>query len=75
MERVLKTIEVQVTTREEVWAEVYMAAIAAGFSVERAQEQTDRVIELIFARIGPEIEAELRSMKPRRISEHPSVTS
>lgn len=76
MERVLKTIEVEVTTREGVWTQVYMAAVAAGFSVERAKEETDKVVELIFARIGPEKEAELRDINPRKkISDYSIVAS
>jgi hypothetical protein len=77
MEKVLKTIEVQVTTREELWAEVYTAAMAAGFTPELAQEQTDKVVDLIFTRIGTAKEAELRArnqegrLRPRPVSDRP----
>jgi hypothetical protein len=81
MEKVLKTIVVQVTTREELWTEVFAAAVAAGFTTELAQEQTSKVVNLIFSRIGPEKEAELRlknqdgRLRPRPISDRPPCST
>lgn len=58
--KVIKTMDFEITTREEVWTRIYTEAMEAGFSEEQAKWQTDRAVNQIFDQIGPEMELELR---------------
>lgn len=72
--KTLKVIDFKVTTREELWTEIYASALEVGFSMDRASTETDRAVTLIFDEIGPKREAELREfhqvhrLRPRVIS-------
>lgn len=63
--RVLKTINVKITTREALWTEIYTSALESGFSPAVASLETDKAVNLIFDQIGPEKEAKLRKFYNR----------
>jgi len=63
--RVLKTINVKITTREALWTEIYTSALESGFSPAVASLETDKAVDLIFDKIGPEKEARLRKLYSR----------
>lgn len=63
--RVIKTLNIKITTREALWTEIYTSAIESGFRPDVASLQTDKAVSLIFDRIGPEKEASLRSVYGR----------
>lgn len=69
--RILKQFDVKVTTREATWAEIYTSALESGFTPSRASLETDKAVNLIFDKIGPEREAKLRSFYSQDISKMP----
>lgn len=58
--KVIKTLDIKVTTREALWTQIYVSAMEAGFSPSDAKRQTDKAVQAIFDEIGPEKEAQLR---------------
>lgn len=59
--RILKQFDVKVTTREATWTQIYVSALESGFTPSRATLETDKAVNFIFDKIGPEREAELRT--------------
>lgn len=80
-EKLVKTFDFKVTTREETWTRIYASAVEAGFNAELALKETDKAIDLIFSKLGPELEEELRAksldnrLRPRTISFRPPSRS
>jgi hypothetical protein len=58
--KVIKTLDIKVTTREALWTQIYVSAMESGFSPFDAKRQTDKAVKEIFDKIGPEKEAQLR---------------
>lgn len=75
--KLVRTFEFQVTTREATWTRIYSSAVEAGFNAELAMAETDKAVDLIFSKLGPGIEEELRAknldnrLRPRTISSIP----
>jgi hypothetical protein len=63
--KVLKTINIKITTREALWSEIYTSAIESGFRPDIAVLETDKAVKHIFDRIGPVKEAELKQLYGR----------
>ena len=63
--RVLKTLDFRITTREILWVQIFTACVEAGFSESNATEETDKVVDFIFASIGAQTEARLRESRRR----------
>lgn len=59
--RVLQTIDFKITTREELWVQIYSASVGIGFSPDIAARETDKAVDLIFEALGTQTEWELRS--------------
>lgn len=59
--KVVETLQIRVTTREDLWAKIYQAAIDRGFEPLKACAESDKIVEQVFGMMQEGEEEELRA--------------